>query len=227
MELRLDAIQQKYQLYLEDENFRNEFKHKAYVQFLRVRDSPLFEKPLEEVDSASSINDSEIPTSEDEFMSRTELCIPEDNIDRPHSRLREAFYKELDYYEPDENDGENARKIKRLLRYVLLTQYKGYLIHRRHERAKRRMDLVQDTGPLDPGTKANILLELELKDKHLDKPFLYFPGEDCVYTQLRNKRVRAIERKFDRYIEDKTFRAEYEERILQEVKEHIRTTNQS
>lgn len=223
LELRNEAIVRKYEQYIADEAFRDEFKHRTYVQFLRVRDSPLFEKPLEEVDSSSSINDSDIPTSEDEFMSRTEICIPEENIDRPMTRVREAFYREMDSYEPDQTDNQNTMWIKRMLRYCLLTQYKGYLVHRRHEKAKRRLELVQGMGIEDPGIKAYKLLELELKDKHLDKPFLYFPGEDCVYTQLRNKRVRAIERKFDRYIEDKNYRAEYEERIDNEVNERIRT----
>lgn len=187
----------------------------------------MFEKPLEEVDSSSSINDSEIPTSEDEFMSRTELCIPEENYDRPTSRNREALYRELDNYEPDDEDNENTLHIKRLLRWVLLMQYKGYQIHRRHEKAKNRLDLVKSMGVEDPGTIAYKLLELELEDKHLDKPYLYFPGEDCVYTQLRNKRARAIERKFDLYIEDKEFRQEYEERIMRQAKEKVRNLSPS
>lgn len=223
MELRRESISRKYQQYLKDADFRNKLKEKAYAEFLRVRSSPMFEKPLEEVDSDSSANDSDIPTSEDDFMSKTELCIPEDNIDRPHSRVRQAFYNELDQYEPSDNDTNREKQFKRLLRYVLLMQYKGYLVHRRHEKAKRRLDTVTNMGATDPGTKAYKLLELELKDKHLDKPFMYFPGEDCAYTQLRNKRVRAIERKYDKYIEDKSYRQEYEERINSEVKAHIRT----
>lgn len=222
LDLRTDAIYQKFEKYARDEQFREEYKDRIYVQFLRVRDSPLFEKPLEEVDSFSSINDSEIPTSEDEFMSRTEICIPEENIDRPPSRVRQAFYEELDLYEPNEYDNENTLNIKRLLRYVLLVQYKGYLIHRRQEKAQRRIQLVEDMGCHDVGTKANKLLELELRDKKLDKPYLYFPGEECVYTLLRNKRVRAIERKFDKYMEDKDFRAEYEDRVMNEAKQRIR-----
>lgn len=223
MELRVAAIGRKYGQYLEDEDFRDEFKQRTYVQFLRIRDSPLFEKPLEEVDSCSSINDSEIPTSEDEFMSRTEICIPEENIDRPPSRVRTAFYKELDLYEPDENDNSKTKKIKQLMRYLLLTQYRGYLLYRRREKAKKRLDLVNSMGLDDPGCKAYKLRELELIDKHLDKPYMYFPGEDCIYGQLRNKRVRAIERKFDRYLEDRNFRAEYVERVNEEVKQPIRT----
>lgn len=223
LQLRIAAIGRKYSQYLEDEDFRDEFKQRTYVQFLRIRDSPLFEKPLEEVDSCSSLNDSEIPTSEDEFMSRTELCIPEENIDKPPSRVRKAFYKELDLYEQNENDNANSRSIKRLMRYLLITQYRGYLIYRRREKAKRRLDLVDNMGHEDPGNKAYKLLELELVDKHLDKPYMYFPGEDCVYGQLRNKRVRAIERKFDRYMEDKKFREEYEERVNEEAKQPIRT----
>lgn len=223
LELRLEAIRRKYQQYIEDEDFRNRLKEKTYAEFLRVRDSPMFEKPLDEVDSESSINDSDIPTSEDDFMSQTELCVPEANIDRPHSRVREAFYHEMDLFEPGDKDTNREKQIKRLMRYILLMQYKGYLIHRRHEKAKRRLDIVKSMGATDAGTKAYKLLELELKDKHLDKPFMYFPGEDCVYTELRNKRVRAIERKYDRFIEDRDFRKEYEERINSEVKAHIRT----
>ncbi|XP_037910146.1 probable serine/threonine-protein kinase kinX [Hermetia illucens] len=209
---RRRALIRKYERFARDERFRDQVKRNIYTQVLRVQPSPMFDADFTD-DGESSFNDSEVPSSEEQFMSPGEIEVPR-AYEKPVTRRKQELYDLLEQYEPDGlNDDDDMIMEKRARRLEIIQRFKDTQAKNRLEKAQRRLDEVRNMGINDPFILANELKDREIADKKLNRGFYYSPGEPDVFKLLLEKRIRAIMRKCKKYATDKKFREELHSRL--------------